>query len=80
VVTVLAPLDIVPYLESVGNGVDHCNDQELAHQYRLDCHDNHFDFLLKQIDTKQNLQHEFFDFLLDLLFLMMSSACKIKRV
>jgi len=80
VVTVLAPLDVVPDLERVGNGVDHCDDQELAHQYRLDCHDDHLDLLLEQIDTEQNLQHEFLDFLLDLLFLMMSPTYEHKKV
>jgi len=74
VVVVLAPLDIVPDLESVGYSVDHCHDQELAHQYRLDCHNDHLDLLFEQIDTEQNLQHEFLDFLLDLLLLMMSST------
>jgi len=79
VVTVLAPLDIVPDLECVGKGVDHCDNQELAHQYRLDCHNDHLDLLLEQIDTKQNLQNEFLDFFLDLLFLVMSSAYENKR-
>jgi len=80
VVTVFAPLDIVPDLECVGNGVDHCDNQELAHQYRLDCHNDHLDLLLEQIDTEQNLQHEFLDFLLDLLFLMMSPSYEKKKV
>lgn len=52
VVVVLAPLDVVPDLERVGQRVDHGHDQELAHQYRLDGHEDHLDLLLEQVDTE----------------------------
>lgn len=52
VMVVLAPLDVVPYLECVGQCVDHSHDQELAHQYRLDGHEDHLDLLFEQVDTE----------------------------
>lgn len=52
VMVVLVPLDVVPYLECVGQRVDHGHDQELAHQYRLDGHKDHLDLLLEQVDTE----------------------------
>lgn len=52
VVVVLAPLDVVPDLERVGQRVDHCDHQELAHQYRLDGHEDHLDLLFEQINTE----------------------------
>lgn len=79
VVMVLAPLDVVPDLERVGQRVDHGHHQELAHQYRLDGHQDHLDLLLEQVDAEQHLQHELFDLLLDLLLLVMTSACKDEK-
>lgn len=76
VMMVLAGLDVVPDLERVGQRVHHGHHQELAHQYRLDGHEDHLDLLLEQVNTEQHLQHEFLDFLLDLLLLVTSSACK----
>lgn len=75
VVVVFAPLDVVPDLERVGQCVDHGHYQELAHQDRLDRHEDHLDLLLEQVDTEQHLQHELLDLLLDLLLLVMTSAC-----
>lgn len=43
--------DVVPYLERVGQRVDHGYDQELTHQYRLDRHEDHLDLLVDQVDT-----------------------------
>lgn len=80
VVMVLAPLDVVPDLERVGQRVDHGHHQELAHQDRLDGHEDHLDLLLEQVDAEQHLQHELLDLLLDLLLLVMASACKTKNV
>lgn len=52
VVVVLLRLDVVPDFERVRQRIDHGHDQELAHQYRLDRHENHLDLLLEQVNTE----------------------------